>query len=147
MNIGQFCKSLVYDFILGCANPRDVTDRYIPRWNTLVSENILASSVIIAGLFATVWKAELALAFPFPASPFNILRTGISLFQLGSAVLIGSGLLNVVREITYVALGAIEEFERYAGLDQTAIARVLSCLLYTSPSPRDGLLSRMPSSA
>ena len=26
-------------------------------------------------------------------------------------------------------------------------AAVLSCLLYTSPSPRDGLLSRMPSSA
>ena len=26
-------------------------------------------------------------------------------------------------------------------------ARFLSCLLYTSPSPRDGLLSRMPSSA
>ena len=25
--------------------------------------------------------------------------------------------------------------------------RVVSCLLYTSPSPRDGLLSRMPSSA
>ena len=27
------------------------------------------------------------------------------------------------------------------------IARVNICLLYTSPSPRDGLLSRMPSSA
>ena len=25
--------------------------------------------------------------------------------------------------------------------------RVADCLLYTSPSPRDGLLSRMPSSA
>ena len=25
--------------------------------------------------------------------------------------------------------------------------RCISCLLYTSPSPRDGLLSRMPSSA
>ena len=25
--------------------------------------------------------------------------------------------------------------------------RILTCLLYTSPSPRDGLLSRMPSSA
>ena len=25
--------------------------------------------------------------------------------------------------------------------------RIFSCLLYTSPSPRDGLLSRMPSSA
>ena len=28
-----------------------------------------------------------------------------------------------------------------------AEALLLSCLLYTSPSPRDGLLSRMPSSA
>ena len=26
-------------------------------------------------------------------------------------------------------------------------ARIKDCLLYTSPSPRDGLLSRMPSSA
>ena len=33
--------------------------------------------------------------------------------------------------------------------DQTGVAyaRVKVCLLYTSPSPRDGLLSRMPSSA
>ena len=28
-----------------------------------------------------------------------------------------------------------------------ALARDVACLLYTSPSPRDGLLSRMPSSA
>ena len=28
-----------------------------------------------------------------------------------------------------------------------ASLQVLACLLYTSPSPRDGLLSRMPSSA
>ena len=27
------------------------------------------------------------------------------------------------------------------------LERVVYCLLYTSPSPRDGLLSRMPSSA
>ena len=27
------------------------------------------------------------------------------------------------------------------------IGRCIDCLLYTSPSPRDGLLSRMPSSA
>ena len=27
------------------------------------------------------------------------------------------------------------------------VARFEACLLYTSPSPRDGLLSRMPSSA
>src|SRR5680860_1466741 len=43
-----------------------------------------------------------------------------------------------------------------AGLDVVDVAvhrdaigdeRALPCLLYTSPSPRDGLLSRMPSSA
>ena len=28
-----------------------------------------------------------------------------------------------------------------------ALLRTCDCLLYTSPSPRDGLLSRMPSSA
>ena len=33
------------------------------------------------------------------------------------------------------------------GTDLTVNADILSCLLYTSPSPRDGLLSRMPSSA
>ena len=30
---------------------------------------------------------------------------------------------------------------------QFGYTRILGCLLYTSPSPRDGLLSRMPSSA
>ena len=30
---------------------------------------------------------------------------------------------------------------------RNSIAKLLNCLLYTSPSPRDGLLSRMPSSA
>ena len=31
--------------------------------------------------------------------------------------------------------------------DPTAFEMYCDCLLYTSPSPRDGLLSRMPSSA
>ena len=30
---------------------------------------------------------------------------------------------------------------------ETGIKVIYDCLLYTSPSPRDGLLSRMPSSA
>ena len=30
---------------------------------------------------------------------------------------------------------------------RATLTRLLACLLYTSPSPRDGLLSRMPSSA
>ena len=44
----------------------------------------------------------------------------------------------------------VQLFERHArGLVLTENGDYLfkSCLLYTSPSPRDGLLSRMPSSA
>ena len=32
-------------------------------------------------------------------------------------------------------------------LDEATEDKIVACLLYTSPSPRDGLLSRMPSSA
>ena len=38
-------------------------------------------------------------------------------------------------------------FVVFAVFLQKVVEVVLSCLLYTSPSPRDGLLSRMPSSA
>ena len=35
----------------------------------------------------------------------------------------------------------------FSGIDKLTDIRDAICLLYTSPSPRDGLLSRMPSSA
>ena len=38
----------------------------------------------------------------------------------------------------------IQEFNQGLNLD---LSLIKTCLLYTSPSPRDGLLSRMPSSA
>ena len=38
-------------------------------------------------------------------------------------------------------------FPSYFGLQPEFVAQHSDCLLYTSPSPRDGLLSRMPSSA
>jgi Asp-tRNA(Asn)/Glu-tRNA(Gln) amidotransferase C subunit len=44
----------------------------------------------------------------------------------------------------------VEKLENLAMLeveDKEKMAEDLACLLYTSPSPRDGLLSRMPSSA
>ena len=37
--------------------------------------------------------------------------------------------------------------ETFPALADGEVDQVLACLLYTSPSPRDGLLSRMPSSA
>ena len=43
--------------------------------------------------------------------------------------------------------GAVSEKARLTPPFSTFAAQQLTCLLYTSPSPRDGLLSRMPSSA
>ena len=44
-----------------------------------------------------------------------------------------------------VALAA--SFSSYIGQVDQQTQGTQNCLLYTSPSPRDGLLSRMPSSA
>ena len=41
----------------------------------------------------------------------------------------------------------IKKSGRVIGVITSNHEEILSCLLYTSPSPRDGLLSRMPSSA
>ena len=45
-------------------------------------------------------------------------------------------------------VGVIQVGDDKSNLDSVkAVAQQYNCLLYTSPSPRDGLLSRMPSSA
>ena len=47
-------------------------------------------------------------------------------------------------------IGAIftnKDVTAHTSKEDMAISQFQSCLLYTSPSPRDGLLSRMPSSA
>ena len=41
----------------------------------------------------------------------------------------------------------LKEFYKKGGMYNVAKNLIKICLLYTSPSPRDGLLSRMPSSA
>ena len=49
-----------------------------------------------------------------------------------------------------LAIGRVEQGPQLAQAPAQLAARVvrsIPCLLYTSPSPRDGLLSRMPSSA
>ena len=50
------------------------------------------------------------------------------------------------REVTQLPIAETREL-RIPGPAGLIPARLYVCLLYTSPSPRDGLLSRMPSSA
>ena len=49
--------------------------------------------------------------------------------------------------LPFVALGFHQMGALFAMRSIIGIAGLALCLLYTSPSPRDGLLSRMPSSA
>ena len=44
-------------------------------------------------------------------------------------------------------IGFLDVIPVYLLMGAAIIMMIYDCLLYTSPSPRDGLLSRMPSSA
>ena len=71
---------------------------------------------------------------------FMWMRTTMN-YQYANGGTLGNALKTLYKE------GGIPRF--YRGLPYAIIQNPLSrfCLLYTSPSPRDGLLSRMPSSA
>ena len=59
-------------------------------------------------------------------------------------------LKDIVKEIgdDYTKLAAdIDETETFVDTGSYIFNGLVSCLLYTSPSPRDATLSRMPSSA
>ena len=74
----------------------------------------------------------------------------------GSSDIDGDGIIDEA-DIDFVNGGADTDFDGIAdasdpdadgnGLVDTAVGQFILCLLYTSPSPRDATLSRMPSSA
>ena len=68
----------------------------------------------------------------------HVVPVGEAVVQLLRASAAGLGLRLPLRErrLVRLARGLLRRLDRF-----------LICLLYTSPSPRDGLLSRMPSSA
>ena len=74
------------------------------------------------------------------ARPHGILRAGFP-------YLTTLGMRRVTNFPTDVAFGEDNKLFILMRSEGAATIRIWSCLLYTSPSPRDGLLSRMPSSA
>ena len=81
-------------------------------------------------------RAASALMYRLGLSEVEI-RTAIDHFEAG-------------KRSDYPVRDRIRELRRQAARKQEQrglFLRLLICLLYTSPSPRDGLLSRMPSSA
>ena len=85
-------------------------------------------------------------------TPFDTLVAaagGIAGNKLRAALTMLGIVIGVAAVILMLALGngaraAVDANFRFLGSD---VVRIAVCLLYTSPSPRDGLLSRMPSSA
>ena len=56
-------------------------------------------------------------------------------------------LIGLGNAIVDIIVNIEDEFLEINNLEKGSMNLINSCLLYTSPSPRDGLLSRMPSSA
>ena len=59
---------------------------------------------------------------------------------------------NILGFLNIFSGGSLQRFAIFAlgimpYITASIMLQLLTCLLYTSPSPRDGLLSRMPSSA
>ena len=77
-------------------------------------------------------------------------ETALSLNDLGTSLSYVGPLasqLGVSFEETAALLGILADNGFKASKAGTGLRQFFICLLYTSPSPRDGLLSRMPSSA
>ena len=77
------------------------------------------------------------------ASIFAVARTQSLLDALMASLPSGSSGTVMDARLPGSAKSVMEEFDR----SHDKVDILVNCLLYTSPSPRDGLLSRMPSSA
>ena len=65
-------------------------------------------------------------------------------------VIVGGGVVGASILFNLGRLGVTDTLlveKDVLGSGSTGRSQAICCLLYTSPSPRDGLLSRMPSSA
>ena len=71
----------------------------------------------------------------------NMMRQAVPLLK-AEAPLVGTGMESVVALDSGATVAAKRE-----GIVEQVDAKRIVCLLYTSPSPRDATLSRMPSSA
>ena len=109
----------------------DLSGIEIAFWRQFLGAVVYGTVFILIGKRFT-WS-QIKLAFPVAilfCSEIAVFFTALNITTVANATIIGA-LQPIV--LIIVAGGKFGE--------------VITCLLYTSPSPRDGLLSRMPSSA
>src|SRR5664279_1268853 len=91
-----------------------------------------------------VMVAGLVILFPLSADPLRKMpKERLLLFPLSVAARVRVRILSFLFSpiVWLILVVPIWGGKQYVGV---SFALVLFCLLYTSPSPRDGLLSRMP---
>ena len=110
------------------------------------------STVIAVGLVALVWSADRfvdgasAIAKRAGLTPMLIGLTIVSVGTSAPEILIS--IMSALADSGELAVGnALGSNIANVGLVLGVTLLFSSCLLYTSPSPRDATLSRMPSSA
>ena len=107
---------------------------------------------------ALAWLVAVLAVVPAAAQPEAVLVVPFELERFDSRVgwLAEGVAVGVTRALDTRGVAVVTRDERLAALDRlqlppaaalTRATLIKVCLLYTSPSPRDGLLSRMPSSA
>ena len=72
--------------------------------------------------------------------------TGVSTTASVGTITPADQVVGLTGQEATVSVG-VPFIKAYADIDTGSNTSYSNCLLYTSPSPRDGLLSRMPSSA
>ena len=103
---------------------------------------------VITFYLTIVWAIGYWIVYPaWPLIASN--TTGLFGYSSRADVAVELANLEKIRGDKMAVLGAasLADIEKDPALLALARAKGKTCLLYTSPSPRDGLLSRMPSSA
>ena len=108
---------------------------------SLVMVGLADNCVVLTwlGLHGAVAAGLLILLLFFSVVVLSVLRALIMRAKIGSNLLTQKGSGSTVSRMLNTQALHLPASKVWQG--------VCSCLLYTSPSPRDGLLSRMPSSA
>ena len=106
----------------------------------MVASGLLGAPVQAAEALSTEQQIQAALLIKLPNLQVDSVQASAwpGLYE----VVFGTNIVYVDKSARYILNGDLFDLEA-----QQSVTATRSCLLYTSPSPRDGLLSRMPSSA